>query len=907
MLLFCVHIVCVGLSMGGENRGARAPLLECGEYAHAHKSSAPRCCFWLASHVNVRKCVAGVMLLSVLTIFFYTYYVTAPLTSLVWRDRIPRPLSQCSLLASQQEAARDHRSDARLRIDAKVLVIVESAYSRLGRDIAELLVANRIRYKVEVAGKSLPVLTTLDKGRYGVIVFESLSKYANMDKWNRELLDKYCREYSVGVVGFATSGEETLVGAQLKGFPLFMHTNLRLKDATLNPASPVLRLARAGETAWGALPGDHWTVFRANSSTYEPVAWALRQNEYGASEERLPLATAIQDHGRLDGIQRVLFGSGLQFWLHRLLFLDALSYLSHGQLSLSLERWILVDIDDIFVGERGTRLHEEDVAALLASQAALQRLVPGFRFNLGFSAKYYHHGTALENRGDDALLKNREHFNWFCHMWNHQQPHLYNNVSQLESEMMLNKQFALTHGIPTNSCYSVSPHHSGVYPVHEPLYEAWRKVWDVKVTSTEEYPHLRPARLRRGFRHRGVMVLPRQTCGLFTHTLLLERYPGGRQRLDRSIQGGELFQTVINNPINIFMTHMSNYGNDRLALYTFESVVKFLRCWTNVRLASAPPLALAETYFQLRPDELSPLWGNPCDDIRHRRIWSKSKWCGTLPKVLVIGPQKTGSTALYTFLAMHPSLVPNLPSPTTYEELQFFNNNNYMKGLDWYLNFFPPSIINGTQMTFEKSATYFDGEQAPRRAHALLPNAKIITILISPSKRAYSWYQHIRSHGDAVANNYTFHTVITANDSAPKPLKDLRNRCLNPGKYSHFLERWLAEYSAHQLHVLDGSLLRAEPAAALMPLQKFLKIPTLDYNKLLKYDPKKGFFCQAVSNERTKCLGKSKGRVYPPMEERSAKFLKRYYTPHNTALSKLLVRLGRPVPQWLKDELSSNG
>lgn len=63
-----------------EGRGARAPLLECGEYAHAYKSATPRCCLWLASHVNVRKCVAGVMLLSVLTIFFYTYYVTMPLT-----------------------------------------------------------------------------------------------------------------------------------------------------------------------------------------------------------------------------------------------------------------------------------------------------------------------------------------------------------------------------------------------------------------------------------------------------------------------------------------------------------------------------------------------------------------------------------------------------------------------------------------------------------------------------------------------------------------------------------------------------------------------------------------------------------------------------------------------------------
>lgn len=34
---------------------------------------------------------------------------------------------------------------------------------------------------------------------------------------------------------------------------------------------------------------------------------------------------------------------------------------------------------------------------------------------------------------------------------------------------------------------------------------------------------------------------------------------------------------------------------------------------------------------------------------------------------------------------MHPSLSPNLPSPATYEELQFFNNNNYLKGLDWWV------------------------------------------------------------------------------------------------------------------------------------------------------------------------------------------------------------------------------
>ncbi len=58
----------------------------------------------------------------------------------------------------------------------------------------------------------------------------------------------------------------------------------------------------------------------------------------------------------------------------------------------------------------------------------------------------------------------------------------------------------------------------------------------------------------------------------------------------------------------MFMTHMSNYGNDRLGLYTFESVVKFVQCWTNLQLKSLPPLDLARLYFKMYPDEKDPVW-----------------------------------------------------------------------------------------------------------------------------------------------------------------------------------------------------------------------------------------------------------------------------------------------------------
>jgi heparan sulfate N-deacetylase/N-sulfotransferase NDST2 len=34
----------------------------------------------------------------------------------------------------------------------------------------------------------------------------------------------------------------------------------------------------------------------------------------------------------------------------------------------------------------------------------MQHLIPRFKFNLGFSGKYFHHGTHEENLGEDLLM-----------------------------------------------------------------------------------------------------------------------------------------------------------------------------------------------------------------------------------------------------------------------------------------------------------------------------------------------------------------------------------------------------------------------------------------------------------------------------------------------------------------------
>lgn len=68
--------------------------------------------------------------------------------------------------------------------------------------------------------------------------------------------------------------------------------------------------------------------------------------------------------------------------------------------------------------------------------------------------------------------------------------------------------------------------------------------------------------------------------------------------------------------ISIFMTHLSNYGNDRLGLYTFKSLVMFVQTWTNLKMQTLPPVQLAQKYFSLFPSERDPLW-----QVRTRCWW----------------------------------------------------------------------------------------------------------------------------------------------------------------------------------------------------------------------------------------------------------------------------------------------
>lgn len=78
-------------------------------------------------------------------------------------------------------------------------------------------------------------------------------------------------------------------------------------------------------------------------------------------------------------------------------------------------------------------------------------------------------------------------------------------------------------------------------------------------------------------------------------------------------------------------------------------------------------------------------------------------------------------------------------SKVTMHLKQFFGGINYPKGLKWYIEKFANIPPERRQLIFEKTANYFDNEDAPKAIQALLPTARLIVILIDPVERAYSW------------------------------------------------------------------------------------------------------------------------------------------------------------------------
>jgi hypothetical protein len=152
---------------------------------------------------------------------------------------------------------------------------VDSLYSKLGKDLAQTLTALKISFKIEILGKNLPLLTTARHGRFSAILIENYYKYINLAEWNRQLLDKYCREYGVVLLGFLASRPgDSFNRARVRGFSLHFRQRRTARALTIAGESPVPFIARAGAVLDIPSPDEaDWILFEPGKG-YRPVLLA---------------------------------------------------------------------------------------------------------------------------------------------------------------------------------------------------------------------------------------------------------------------------------------------------------------------------------------------------------------------------------------------------------------------------------------------------------------------------------------------------------------------------------------------------------------------------------------------------------------------------------------------------------
>ena len=230
-----------------------------------------------------------------------------------------------------------------------------------------------MKYKVVGAGKKLPDLSHPAKGvaKYLVVVFQDVRDYHSMEAGPRAVLDTHCRHFNVGILAFVPAGRDKMTNEWIdnewidnvgtnRSSSIRATSHLTLTSAVTSDHA-LLRILKQNLTIPSPRPAASWVRLECAGPGCVPVISA------GFSDgSRGPVV--VEDPGHGDGVLKVLVGGGhvLHFWFLKLAVLDALHHLSRGEVSLPLTRYLMVDIDDIFVGV--ARLLTSDVSALVDSQ-----------------------------------------------------------------------------------------------------------------------------------------------------------------------------------------------------------------------------------------------------------------------------------------------------------------------------------------------------------------------------------------------------------------------------------------------------------------------------------------------------------------------------------------------------------
>ncbi len=282
---------------------------------------------------------------------------------------------------------------------------------------------------------------------------------------------------------------------------------------------------------------------------------------------------------------------------------------------------------------------------------------------------------------------------------------------------------------------------------------------------------------------------------------------------------------------------------------------------------------------RLRAESI-PTLPTPVRAVLRNSVWAYGRATARarpLPDFLVIGAQKSGTTALYAYLRWHPQI-----TGPAWKEVSYFDRH-YGRGVSWYRGQFPSRpwlwLTGGrsgrTKLVGEASPSYVLHPHAPDRVRSLLPDARLIVLLRNPVDRAYSHYNHEVALGrEPLSFEEAIEQEPARTDGEAERLGDTsyfshawwNYTYLARGRYAEQLERWLTCFPREQLLVLASEELRHDAAAAYGRVLEHLGAPPhhlSEYPSIFERD-------------------------YAPMADETRADLAAYFAPYNAQLYEIV-------------------
>ncbi|XP_006749500.2 heparan sulfate glucosamine 3-O-sulfotransferase 2-like [Leptonychotes weddellii] len=183
-----------------------------------------------------------------------------------------------------------------------------------------------------------------------------------------------------------------------------------------------------------------------------------------------------------------------------------------------------------------------------------------------------------------------------------------------------------------------------------------------------------------------------------------------------------------------------------------------------------------------------------------------------------------------------------------------------------------------SQITLEKTPSYFVTQEAPRRIFNMSRDTKLIVVVRNPVTRAISDYTQTLSKKPDIP---TFEGLSFRNRTLGQV--DVSWNAIRIGMYALHLESWLQYFPLAQIHFVSGERLITDPAGEMGRVQDFLGIKRFITDKHFYFNKTKGFPClrKTESSLLPRCLGKSKGRTHVQIDPEVIDQLREFYRPYN--------------------------